>query len=692
MLVDYKRRSFMDIKRVFIFSLILCSLNVQMMWSYSRAMENSECAVAMASPLDAVFGFMASILDKSDIQMGVIHRNIHEAINRWKRKQVVNNVTVKTILQFAHFLGTHPSTLLKLGYTQDFTPSRQIRKRDILQALNSGQPLSIDMLKYLESRETLPDEYIHYLENRPHLSNEAFNQLSNYMNSVLKEKILQYALSYSPRGQMGLPRLSQEIGISSTLMRRIVYRYHLPSFNFLEQILKAIGTDLIAFFEALESSQEFQILLRSVQIGRNQRELNSRQRAKVKFMGDRIQRAMHLRNMGLSVDLSRLTGLNRRLLEYAERDIALSSMVHTSFASEIPLSVLVDDEESLENYTRKHIHSGRLTDEIRAEKVSGDYMMKFRKAFTRFIRYKLNKQNISLSELSRQSYLQVDTLIGIVINGVAPNYLTLLKIVENGFREDLKSFFQEFERYVEASQTSLDFETTTPYLRFEHALRADDDDSHQVVELRRELADHHSSYRSVTLEETVISLYERLLEAVRLTSLPAYTIYRITGIVIERWKANIPRSKIKSIIKLAHFFRITPFQLLLGSEPLSELINSANFTNAMLSRYTPPSNQELQASIEHLSTNIQRQKDYHHISDQDLQIRLAIFNIRELNPILYGGPSVTLLRLFQVTEALAWSVSPAPDDAQMNVIYTPPSNEEFGKMLEMILDGVGISR
>lgn len=665
---------------------LLFCLKVQMILIPSIAM-GSVCIVAVESPLDTAFRYMESIINKSRIKMAQQHNEIYQTIYKWKRG-LIKDISIETLVQMAYFIGTDPSTLLKAG--RDFTPSAQISDTDIIQALDSGQPLSLDMLKYLESKETLPVEYVYYLENRLPLHNEYMVQILDFIHSKLKDRItgLQERISLL-EGQTSLVSLSQRFQISLYIIRNIIYHHHIPRFDQLDQILKATGIDLMAFFEDIESSKQFQIPFRSISLSRSQ-ELTLRQREKIRFISHRIQQAMDLRGMGTAIALGHLTGLHKTQLAHAQRDITLLSLAYTSFASEIPISRLFDPQP-LEDYTSEHFHSGRSQEEIRAEKISGDYMKKFKQAFIHFMRWKINEQNISPSQLSRKSYLTVNTLRGIFITGSPPNLSTLSRIVQGGFEQDLVSFFQEFESYVETLQNQI-FDITNPYLRFERSIRAYD--MSQGIELQEDLANYNTSYRSDIVESALDSVLDRVLEAARLTSLSLKKIKYTAKVNVVEWDTGNSLTKVTSVIMLAHFFGITPFELL-GNQPLAELIKPENFTEEMLSQYIPPSEEEIQRSLDQLSINIQRQKG-HSISDQDLQIRLAISSSSFLNPILYGETTANLLKLFQVTEALIWTRNPAPEGYPDDFIYIPPDSTDsianFYNMLAILLEGVGVQR
>lgn len=538
------------------------------------------------------------------------------------------------------------------------------------------------MLKYLASKKELPAEYIAFLKGRHPLADEDITEILDLINAQLRADILelQNPRMTTLRYSINLRQISEKIGVDPYSIGQIVYHHHTPGFNGLRHILQAMGIDPITFFERIEASQIFQRIFRSRPVQGGQR-LTSQQRQKMQFIGGRIQQAMDFRRMGSHI--RSLTGLRKNSLNNAERDITLPSFVYTSFASEVPLSVLVSSE-SLRDYTLEHRHSGRTQDEIRAEKESGQYMMRFKKAFMHFLIWKMNKANMSLSELARNSYLLIRTIRSILIEGTLPRYLTLSRMVEEGFGQDLVSFFQEFEVFVEASQTQT---SANPYLRFEHAIA--NYDLNQVVNLREDLFDY-GVYRSEIVKNALTRMNDRFLDLESLTFLSKGQIADRTGVKIDKFN-NIAQARLKNIIILADLLGITPFQFL-GNQPLSELINPQRFSDDFLSRYVRPSDEEIQRAMDRLSVNIQEQRGYD-VSDQDLLIRSAARRMPDLNSVLFRENTATLLRLFQITEALAWTSSPAPDEAQTSVIYTPPeSSEDFYDMLKILLEGVGTQR
>lgn len=672
-------------KKKHIHYLLICFLAVQVIWGSSivRGHTRGACLLAVVSPMDRVFHLLESVKNKSSLEMARSHRSLYNILMNWKKGH--QNIKIETFLRIAYFLGTRPSTLLKFG--AGFTASVQVNERDIQEAVRSRQPLSIDMLRYMESKNPLSAEYEHDLERRSFLSDEQIRPLLDHIYAQLRNRILElrHTLSLSLGRQPSLLYLSQRIGVKQYDIKRILSYHQLPPLNVLGQILKGIGTDSIAFFEDVESSDKFQFPSQSPSAGQR---LNSRQGQRIRFIGSRIQQAMDSRDMGGHKDVANTTGLNKKRLNNAESDIYLQSLVYTSLASEVPLSVLVSPKSSLEDYTTEHLHSRRSKNEIRAEKLSGDYLLKFKKAFINFIKFKMNEQNLSFSQLSQNSYLTLSHIKNILLHGHLPHYLILLKIVLHGFGQSLESFFQEFERYVEISQNH-QIDTSNPYWRFEQAIRAYDPD--HVVELREDLSNYSSSYRGIFLEEALIFFHDRVLKATDSAKLSLSTVRQRTGVYIDTWNTDSSKLRITGIIRLAHFFGITPFQLL-GFQSSLEQIDPANFTDERLSEYKPPTNEEIERAMDRLRDNIQRQKDHAFISDQDLQIRLTIDELKKLDPILYGENTATLFRLLQVAEALIWIRVPAPDDLTQFIYIPPASIDAFYGMLEVLLEGVGIPR
>lgn len=103
----------MKIKSLFMMGLIVCGINAQVI-GWTSIANKIVCPLALTSPLDAIFSFVESIANKSDLPTTRgAYENIYYILQHWKTK-TKNDIKAETLSQIAYFLGTHPSILLKL--------------------------------------------------------------------------------------------------------------------------------------------------------------------------------------------------------------------------------------------------------------------------------------------------------------------------------------------------------------------------------------------------------------------------------------------------------------------------------------------------------------------------------------------------------------------------------------------------
>ena len=363
--------------------------------------------------------------------------------------------------------------------------------------------------------------YVTKLNDNSDFLQEELDQLELSINRAIVKKIKKSLLSFT--------ELSDRTGISIHSLENIVYHRDNPNYFALKKIAQALKTTVVEMIKDIKlvtqnnhsNSQNSALLNGNEKTFTEDKKTNER-----RFIGNRIRQAMSLAGMGSHRAMIGLV---------SQRNTKIKILLRTSYATGVPLFVLVSDVDLTD-----YIHPTR----VRGEPLPDEILQKAYKLIIYYIKRRINKLDIrSAQQLSIKIQIRAE-------------------VIKNLFREDGRNMY-----YSSLSQMAEGLAISVPDL-----LKDLERDIEQFDQIDRnvEIFTSHPTHEKIKAD--LEYLETRIKEVVQLSGLPNYTIRTLTG-----WRPSQSMINPNNSIRIATLFKISRLSNihiahLIGHQDLSSII------------------------------------------------------------------------------------------------------------------------
>ncbi len=316
------------------------------------------------------------------------------------------DIKIQTLLKIAHFLGVDIFTLIS----------------------------NVDLKPFIKVNETP-------------LSSQELYQLEKLISQKLKTTIV-------GNSRLNMVQMSDHLNISLRLLENIIYRYHLPLYSILRNMLKALNINVEVFFQNIhlskvqEENEKPQQKLSKTTEEQTQKSNNAKQAIDVtgvqkqsndikhiQFISNRIKKATSVSLIKIPyLERNKLLAVSLFLLD--KQNPSMKTLLKAKYLAGITLSELIG-QDPLENIVDPK--------KARRDPLSNDYIEKAYKLFAYYLGKQIMQLNLSLKEVAKMTNVQYDTLRSFFQRGKKSRYLFFVQMAE-GLNFSLIDLFKNLEK------------------------------------------------------------------------------------------------------------------------------------------------------------------------------------------------------------------------------------------------------
>ena len=501
--------------------------------------------------------------------------------NKWKNQTLgYENKSLASVIQMAHFMGMVPSEMIRYA----------------------GE---------LKSRIRLDG-----IQSRYFLSKEQMIGILEAAISSLRETIEQAAMEPED--------IAHKTGLSSDYIKDIVYRHKVPSYDVLDKILIALNSDIVTYFQRVESSERFRLHYYSPP---EKPRVDRRKKESSQFIGRRmieVQSAMRSIIEVKTMEKILYNGRHRhsnRTKEITEQDPLFKTIYGYARLAGVPLAAFVG---------RRPLKAMISIHTANVEKVSTEEIRQAKQYLGHLILMQAIGQNKPLQEVAIRSRLTVRRLQYYLEGKQTPTYEVLRRLVEDGFGTTLEAFLENFEE----------------------GMRRFDPQSARLHTLPPRLYEPYLSEKVQGNIEFIRRRFYQTIDILRASGVSFLRLRKQTGLQLSstNLQEGTKHSSIEIAIKLVHFAGITLKDFADPTKDLARLIDPSGFSQVPLSR------EDTKKALMAIKDDLGQARARVGLSEAEVNTMMGAYEPNKFSYIFRGQSSLVWLRFFQAAEAIA------PDD------------------------------
>ncbi len=434
----------------------------------------------------------------------------------------------------------------------------------------------------------------------------------NQMKELLGDIHKHFFVMFEQSG-LRLEQLADMTQIPLSYLKDLNRNKLVPLYSNLERILQALDSDMVRFFEVLESEKGFDIHVSGVQSIMTHNPANE-------FIGTRIMKIWEILRSFFTVpqlDKAMVRPVNQRTgLDLTQRSaIRFKTLYKTSRTTNMTLSELVGERpvEKLFNPLNARIEPMTTKEIKRSEQLLAHLILSE-------ARRQKDVNGLTVTGLAIKSNLTILMVRSFLSGARTPSYFALRQVVEEGLGISLPRFLENFEIKLKS---------------FEHIPKAS---KAILLELEGPNLGQRVKANLVWVEKR-IDQAKAFLKAVNIP---------LNRLAEKGISGNRNNSQMYTLVKFAHLFGIS-LRDFLGRRDFSEMTKP----DRLIFNYLPEEN--ILKVIGQLKKNINRRKETLGISTRDLKIKLGVSSGQKVVITIIDESiiSLSLQRYFQLAEILA---------------------------------------
>ena len=395
--------------------------------------------------------------------------------------------------------------------------------------------------------------YVTKLNDNGDFSENELDQLGLSINRAIVKKIKESSMS--------LRQLSDKAGVSINFLRAIVYHQSNPDYFVLKKIAQALGTTVVKMIKHIKLVKQDHHFnsQNSEPLEDNEKTfIEDKKTVERRFIGNRVKQAMSLAGMDSQRAMVKMLGKSLA----GEQNITMKVLLKTSYATGVPLFVLVSDVDLAD-----YIHPAR----IKQEPLPDEILQKAYKLIIYYIKRRINELGIrSEGQLSIRTQISVEVIKDLFSTRGKNMYYSTLSQMAEGLAISVPDLLKDLERDIEQfDQIDRDVEIFTSYFNHEK------------------------------IKSDLEYLETRIKEVVQLSGLSNYTIRELTGWRPSRIDNPNNSIRIATLFKISRLSNIHIAHLI-GHQDLSSMITSDTLERSKAS------NQKIQNFLLRLKNQIKK--------------------------------------------------------------------------------------